>query len=162
MERAHYRRYTPSKMHTITSIPERIADGSAYQVQQVQPAGAETGGVIEKLIVQGIISGIILAAVLILSFTNHPQASDILTNLSQAISGHISAEHVAAEVRRFLGEETPNLMRGPVYTEAPVTDRPQILTTPRIDEEILQEVLGIRDGSDLQTTAPEPIVLPEL
>jgi len=118
----------------------------------------------EKLIVQGIISGIIFTVVLVLNLTDHPQAANIVTNLNQAISGNITIEQVAIEVRRFLGEDlgdadTPIGYDALEFQSLPIEGQ---TVAPRIDEDMLREIFGWTDSDDLQTTAPEPITLPEL
>jgi len=180
MERVHYRRYTPSKLQ---GQPQPISDQKLLYAQP--PIKSEKIGFREKLIVQGIISGIILAVVLALSMIQDPQAMRIRVDLSRAISEHITAEQVAGEIHRFLGnrsQETQGLILAPYieepfyeepFTEEPVyielapafeaeTQAERQMTTPRIDEDILWEIFGQSEGDDLQTTAPEPMILPEL
>ena len=184
MERVHYRRHTPSRLHN----HKPVLDRGAYHVQHnptpVQPASHESGGFREKLIVQGIISGLIFAVVLALGMMDNPQAASIRINLNQAISDHITAEQVATEVHRFLGNTPLEMLAGesisietpihagdivypyldtdtaPVFEAETQTEGP--ITTPRIDEDMLREIFGWPEGDDLQTTAPEPIILPEL
>jgi len=200
MDRVHYRRHTPSQLHTSRPAPER----SSYQVhnknQHTQSTApqSENGGFREKLIVQGIISGVIFAVILILGMVDDPQAVSIRANLNQAISDHVTAEQVSTEIHRFLGNgsqrffgegpayiEAPVYIEGPVYPyldSAPILERPYPaeemelwqseglpdaqhegqIATPRIDEDMLREILGWTEGDDLQTTAPEPIAPPEL
>ena len=191
MERVHYRRYSPSRLHeTNQQRPELPV---SYKNGTGTPSGFR-----EKLIVQGIISAIILAVVLALNIVDNPQAINIRNNLNQAISGHITAEQVADEVNNFLTEGpltalpfllpaqlehmeavpmqeqtlTQDLPTQEQLThEYPAQDYPTAIlagdtaddatTTTRIDEDILRETLGL-EGDDLQTTAPEPIILPEL
>jgi len=167
MERVHYRRYAPSKLNSSAPQPERVTE----YYSEAYPEAEEKGGFLEKLIVQGIISGVIFAVVLVIGMLDNPQAVGIRNNLSEAISAHTTAEQVAAEVRRFLGEEDLSALAGEaVYIESvPEPALPVIpaipdtqITAPRIDEEMMREVFGESEGDDLQTTAPEPIALPEL
>ena len=187
MERVHYRRYTPSKLHSYRQ-PQPISDHNLQQhVQPEQPPKPERIGFREKLIVQCIISGIILAVVLAISMVHNPQIISIRNGLNQAISEHITVEQVAAEVHRLLGNEHQvffiNELALEPYIDEPVYEEPfgeepvyiepipgfeaeapseGQITTPRIDEDILREIFGYSEGDDLQTTAPEPIILPEL
>jgi len=144
MERAHYRQYTPSRMNGYSEPPPE------------EPSGFQ-----EKLIVQGIICGILLAVVLALGFTESTWTLGVKTSLQQAITDNITAEQVAEEVRRVLGSET-QLAGVAVHTEE-VYEAHE--TTGRIDEDVLREIIGFTEdseGDSLQTTAPEPIILPEL
>ena len=185
MDRVHYRRYTPSKLQR--SLPPGAAERNAYREQNSQyqrpvaAEGADTDGFREKIIVQGIISGIILAVVLVLNMADNPWASDLRGNLGGAISYHITAEQLAFEVRRVLGDGSA-LGGQNVYIDNPDSVPMEGLMLPqetadvqlgapapgehtpsgRIDEDVLREIIGRAEGDDLQTTAPEPILLPEL
>ena len=186
MERVHYRRYTPSRLQG-QQRSHRILDDNLSNVRPVKRSGAEKIGFREKLIVQGIISGIILAVVLVLSMIQGSQVMVIQTNLNKAISEHITAQQVAREVNRFLGNGRQSAFINELilttYVEEPFYNEPFLeesayieqfsafeaetpvegqITTPRIDEDILREIFGWSEGDDLQTTAPEPMTLPEL
>lgn len=199
MDRVHYRRHTPSRLHSDFHEPERPKDRSIHRpmfqnhenshfTRQIKPDKPDKAGFREKVIVQGIISGIIFTVVLVLNLADHPQASNITNNLNQAISRNITLEQVAVEVRRFLGEDFPFLGE-PAYIESADTPigydaadtlhqpgmqsylqpytQPHIqiedqTPTSRIDEDMLREIFGWTDSDDLQTTAPEPITSPEL
>ena len=183
MERVHYRRHSPSRLHS-HQRPRPVMDyDEPSHVKPKQSDTAESSGFIEKFIVQGIISGVILAVILVFSMVDDPQVMNIRANLSQALSDHITAEQVAVEVRRLLGNEQGDTTI-PAYIDkvqsqdidypyldpevfVPVTETPTIATevptaAPRIDEDMLREMFGYTEGDDLQTTAPEPIVPPEL
>jgi hypothetical protein len=126
------------------------------QADEEERVGSE--GFREKLIMQGIISGIILMAVLILRLTDHPQAAGIRTNLSHALAGNITVDQMAAEAQRVMlaigiGESAP-AQAGAQYSE------PTPPASTRIDESVLRDLSEWTD--DLQTTAPDPIVIPEL
>ena len=195
MERVHYRRYTPSRLYDAPKaqnrplVPDSISAQSAVADTAGWPGSAkpmkESSGFREKLIIQGIISAIILAAVLVLSIVDNPHAMSVRGNLSQAISGHITAEQVAVEVNRFLAEVPlpgdvlrfdgePDSMALPAYIESVSETVNEADTLPdptaapieqqagRIDEDVLREAFGWTDGDNIQTTAPEPIILPEL
>ena len=163
MERVHYRKYTPSKLHTAYTPPERPA------ARPAPPSDFR-----EKLIVQGIISGIIFAVVLLITVVDNPLVSGIRGNLGQAISSHITAEEVAGEISRFLGdigdiplpgapvyvETAPTIPEAPVVSDLPAAPVMPETPTGRIDEDMLREMLG--DTDDLQTTAPGPMTMPEL
>ena len=187
MERVHYRRYTPSRLHS-HQRPQPVMEYDEPSHTTPKPKQSETsesGGFREKFIVQGIISGVILAVILVFSMVDDPQVANIRANLSLALSDHITAEQVSIEVRRLLGNESQEaFVAEPAYIEtvsdqdmyypyletevfAPSTEVTPGLTeeqiaTPRIDEDMLREVFGWTEGDDLQTTAPEPIVPPEL
>ena len=166
MERVHYRRYAPSRLE-----PNVVRQAPVHSTQ-----AAESGSscsLAEKFIIQGIISGIILAVVLFLSIVDNPHAMGIRGNLSQAISGHITAEQVAAEINRLLELPVEGLpiLPAPAYAEEiPQFTEPEALpyaempvdAAPRIDEDIFREIFGYTDGDNLQTTAPEPMIIPEL
>ena len=169
MERVHYRRRTPPKFSQSSAFPEGRERRKTFHEQDVSPKFAappthevaeepeKEEGFKEKLIAQGIISGIILMVVLILRLTDHAQVVDIRASLSNALSGHVTTEQVADEVRRLLaiGEETFMGTGTPVQE---VFEQPP--ATTRIDENLLRELSEGTD--DLQTTAPEPIATPEL
>ena len=168
MERVHYRRHTPSKLNRDDE------ESPKYHLHPAEePTTApESSMLIEKLAMQGIISGIILAVVLVLNLMDNSMAVGIRTNLNAAISEHITAEQVATEVRRFLGESETS---GYAEYEMPVYNPSDSLMTepiinpnielspnhnPRIDEDMLREILGYTDIDDLQSTAPEPMITP--
>jgi len=136
MEREYYRRYTPSRLY-----------------EKPQAPAVKTNDYREKLIVQGIISGIILTVVLFLSVVDNPWTLDMRIQLGQAISGHISAEQVAGQLRVVLGGETETSQLPAEPLEA--------APSGRIDEDILRE-LGISEVEELKITAPEPMIPPEL
>ena len=172
-ERVHYRRYTPSRLHSTAHQDDFILQEPVQAVQEVE---ADTVSIAEKLIIQGIISGIILAVVLLLNVVNIPHTAGIRASLNEALSGHVSAEHLADEINRLLsGEILPNinLPGTPIFvdginnTPAPAVPDLQVSPTPpvttRIDEDILREAIGQNEASDsLQTIAPEPMAIPEL
>ena len=147
MDRVHYRKYSPSRLHT---KQER------WDSREEAPK-VKSSAFVERLIVQGIISGIIFAVVLALSIVDNPRVGDIRASLGYAVSSHISMEQAALEIDRFLGGSTEEYIHSPEV----VPVMPQAPTT-RIDEEILLEILGYPEGDSLQTTAPGPIILPEL
>ena len=194
MERVHYRRYTPSKLHNephdfeIESDYRHESNNERNHNYQNDKQNGQNSFV-EKLIVQGMISGIILAVVLLFGIIDNAHTANIRRDLSHALSGNITAEQVAGEVNRFLQEQLPisqtEQQTGSTgYTEAtelpltdPInlqstettdihaTDATDISTTEasRIDEDILREIIGDNtENNDLQTTAPEPMILPEL
>ena len=166
MERVHYRRHTPSKLGQNDGEPQK------YEPRTSNPVEAEGNEFVEKLIMQGIISGIILAAVLLINLIDSPMTMGIRNSLNEAITEHITAEQVATEVRRFLGDPMPATYVDydttiPIYT--PTTEpivNPNIELSPRdnprIDEDMLREILGYTEIDDLQSTAPESIIPPEL
>ncbi|MCL2421167.1 MAG: hypothetical protein FWD03_04850 [Defluviitaleaceae bacterium] len=194
MERVHYRRHSPSQLRTTPPAAERKSYHVPHSPTPAPSSSAspEKASFREKLIVQGIISGIIFAVVLALGVIDNPQAAIIQTNLSQAISDHITAEQVAVEFNRLLGNIPSHTLAGePVYMETPAYTGdppypyldpapayevdaqpewqpdipPPIQSTtqePRIDEDIMREIFGWPYGDDLQPTAPEPIISPEL
>ena len=151
MERVHYRRQIPSKLN--------IDDGPAVEVTPVK----ESNEFLEKLVMQGIISGIILAVVLALNLMDNSMAVGIRNSLNAAISEHITAEQVAVEVRRFLGEPEPHHAVYLEYETEPIYNPNMELNpnhNPRIDEDMLREILGYTEIDDLQSTAPEPMIIP--
>jgi len=165
MERVHYRRHTPSKLRQDGEEPKKY-DSPIVEV--------EGNGFVEKFVMQGIISGIILAVVLVINLVDNSMTAGIRNSLNTAISEHITAEQVATEVRRFLGEPEPYRA---AYLEYDITVPSYNLTTdpivnpnielspgtnPRIDEDLLREILGYTDSNDLQSTAPESMIPPEL
>ena len=186
MERVHYRRHMPSRLHSPKQHLQPVIEyETTVNSKPKQSDTQESGGFREKFIVQGIISGIILAVILVFSMVDDPQVVNIRANLSQALSDHITAQQVAVEVNRLLGNPRQgSFIITPAYMDrnqsqdmyypyldpealVPVTETPAVLTegqmtAPRIDEDMLREILGYREGDDLQTTAPEPIILPEL
>ena len=154
MERVHYRRHMPSKLHN-RHIPERPP---ARHVVHTENPPEERANITEKIIVQGIISAIILSVVLVLSIVDNPRVEGIRENLGHALSANVTTEQVAAEISRFF--EIP-VDIGPVYVETPA-ERPAEIMAPRIDEDMLRELFGQDDGESLQPTAPGPIMSPEL
>ena len=171
-------------------VGERNAYRERYMVNQhaglakmaKEAEVADSGGFREKFIVQGIICGIIFAVVLLINMTENAWALDLRASLSEAITYHVRAEQVASEVRRILGDGSA-LGGQNMYTEteqertrqmlenegqdpqdvlAPYD--PAALPSPsgRIDEDVLREIIGGTEGEDIQTTAPEPILMPEL
>ena len=178
----HYRRHSPSKLkesaersHAPTFTPR-----PQPKSREVKLAKSDFK---EKLIVQGIISGIIMAVLLALSFADNQATAGIKTNLNAALSEHISAEQVATEMQRFLGDMPLSVPLMPEYTsqeipsaEINLPDNPipppiinhddnliEIpISSPRIDEDLLREIFGETDSYYLQPTAPEPMTTPEL
>jgi len=250
MERVHYRRYTPSKLPNTFQGQDKanFGDKSRYAEQQFtepqyadsrhiashyrerhhsESQGSAAKGGREKLIIQGIVSGMIFASVLMVSIMDNPRATGIKSDLNQAISNHVTAEQVATEVTRILEiQELPlgvlgflepasgtdsqvgslepegylesvgtNDILAPTVPDSPsdtgmesmhspVQDGanqpgsrsgiwPEFLTdiqlgpgqgnetTTRIDADVLMEAFGY-EGGNIQTTAPEPLILPEL
>jgi len=181
MERVHYRRHTPSQLKPYQPQPqnERIRP-EAPAVATAEPAPQESK-LKEKLITQALISAVIFAVVLAITIADFPQAEEIRYNLSIALSENTTAEQVAGELRVFLGgaeytsenAETTNYSEYPInpdyagYTETPTglpIEMPYdpITIAPRIDEEILNEAFGTVEGVNMQPTAPEPMIPPEL
>ena len=180
MERVHYRRYAPSQLHGPQVLEHHEIERPKYAAYaapeaEVATVSADSGAFIEKLIVQGIISGIMFAVVLMLLAVDNPWAINMRGSLQTAISGHITAEQAAAEVRRFMGEgenlagsdvsnyidDVPEQPAAPDDTVMPLpVEFPEPVT--RIDEDILNDILGHTEGDDLQTTAPGPMIMPEL
>jgi len=169
MERVHYRKYTPSK------LKRDDADSTKFHSYPTSEAAVpEKNSFVEKLVMQGIISGIILAVVLVLNLLDNSVAVGIRNSLNVAIAEHITAEQVAAEVHRILGVPAPSHAEYLDYeiiipSNNPVTGpivNPNIELSPeanpRIDEDMLREILGYTDTNDLQPTAPESMIPPEL
>ena len=151
MERVHYRRYAPSRLNSYATAGSH----PAYYT----PAEPESDGSFkEKLIMQGIISGIILTVVLALNLVNFPQAARIRESLSQALRGTVSMEQIAQEANRIFnfGEDGAIVIDG-FLPQAPTEQAPEY-TVPRIDEDVLRELAGY---DDLKSQTPAPITLPE-
>ena len=174
MERTHYRQHTPSRLYTSRPMADKSEEHNVRQYPSTRHSetAASTGGIREKLIVQGIISGVILAVVLAFSLTDNPQTTAILINLNRALSTHITVEQVVDGINRFLEESLPFEWEA-AYTENLSIFEPESLpteytplegqlTVPRIDENMMRELLGESENDYIQTTAPEPITLPEL
>jgi len=185
MERVHYRKHSPSQLKSYQAQPqnERISAEISAPAEPV----AQESKVKEKLISQALISAVIFAAVLTITIVDFPQAAEIRNSLSIALSEDINAEQVAGELRAFLGGITEYASE-PVHTYpeyhseyqenvgypeyAGYTDSPTgmpiemlndpITIAPRIDEDILNEVFGTTEDVNIQPTAPEPTIPPEL
>ena len=142
-ERVHYRRYTPSRL----SQPETNNLRKKNQLQREEGSGFR-----DKLIVQGIISAVILAVVLVMGLVDHPRAESVRTNLASAISDQTTPDQVVVEVRRLLSLDDDIY---PAYSEYA---EPAI----RIDEDLLRELLDWTAEEDLKSIAPEPTAQPEL
>jgi hypothetical protein len=156
-------------------MPEERGQRRAFHEQAFPPKAQYTPPVHEaaeepkegfkdRLVAQGIISGIILMVVLILRLTDHPYAVDVRASLNNALSGTVTTEQVADEVRRLLaiGEETVLPVQIPVQlpVQSEVPEEAEPFATTRIDEDVLRELSEWTD--DLQPTAPDPMDLPEL
>jgi hypothetical protein len=119
-------------------------------------------GLRDKLIIQGIICAVMLAAVMVLCLIDHPRAAAVRVSLSSAVAGNVTAGQVTEEIRkRFFNREPDE-----INLEAPpaeVIAAPVLHTVPRIDEDVLHELHSrTADDDELKkSSAPEPTAMPE-
>ena len=85
MERVHYRRYKPSSF---------TAEGN-YGNEE------EPGVLGETLILQGIVSGVILVIVMVVSMLTVAPLNPVQEALQQALSGPVTPAELASETSRF-------------------------------------------------------------
>jgi hypothetical protein len=103
MERAHYRRVSPSRYNPASP--------------------GEGGGVKEKLITQAIVSGLVLAFALTVSVFDSPLSAPVQNGLQRVFEGHTTADELLSGIqqttRRWFGTAEETVFIPPVILLPP-------------------------------------------
>ena len=150
MDRVPYRRIMPSRR-----------DGTRNNYAQHDQNEITPG---ETVIMQCIISGILMVAVLIICLVEIAPATSLREGLRQALSGANTVEELLADVRNF-GEEWLDwtAQPAPVLTEFPTSyyyENPPVLLPPATSPEYYYPLTAAPESSNPQS--PGPSVVPGL
>lgn len=113
MERVHYRRVSPPR----TGSP---AGRDTFDRSRYGPAESEASGYREKLILQGIVSGLILVFILLACLIENRLTGYVKSNLRLALDGWTTAENIMTEVQNF----SQNLWDTPEKNDSPAEEVP--------------------------------------
>ena len=100
MDRVHYRRVTPSRMR-VENAPQRQDD--------IEPTASES------VILQCIVSGMLMLAVLMISLFNTAPTAVLRNRLREALSGANTPQELFYELRSFAERESTTI---PEYSDA--------------------------------------------
>jgi hypothetical protein len=170
MERVHYRRVTPS-----------YGAAPAERRRPAAPPDTEPSGFRERIIIQGIVSGVMLAVILALCLLNSQWTAQARAGLEQALDGHTTLEGLANSAREWGQTYLPFAFGPPEAADYPAVEPPvtdsaadiPVLTEPvpgepytpvnRIPENVFSEYIDEEVLAELnasKSTAPETPAAP--
>jgi len=155
VDRVHYRRVTPSRLNNETRGETRSSNPRAERTTEEPTA-------VENILLQCIVSGVLVVAVLLISISNIAPATALRETLRQTLSGAETPRELFAEVIFFGGE----LLGGgtePLQVAAPVLPAQDVTANEQAQyEPIPYEPTPTAEYELLNPQIPGPLAVPEL